>query len=73
MQDKLVCSNIVQIRRIPLYISAGAAKEVKMIEVMKTLQRYVPPTGEESKQKTHQIIFGGDQLTAARAGRFMQR
>jgi L1 cell adhesion molecule like protein len=38
-----------------------------MIEIMETLQQYVPLVGDESDQKAHQILFGGDQLTAARA------
>ena len=34
---------------------------------METLQQYVPLIGAETDQKAHQILFGGDHLTAARA------
>ena len=37
-----------------------------MIEIMETLQQYIPIPMEDSSDKAvHQIVFGGDQLTAA--------
>ena len=42
-------------------------KKSEMIEIIETLQQYVPLTGADNDQKAHQILFGGDQLTAARA------
>ena len=38
-----------------------------MIEIMETHQQYVPITEDETGQKAHQVLFGGDQLTVARA------
>ena len=39
-----------------------------MIEIMETLQQYVPICMDDSSDEVvHQILFGGDQLTAARS------
>lgn len=46
-------------------------KRSEMIKIMTTLQQYVPylysKTEDLEKEAVHQILFGGDQLTAARA------
>lgn len=42
-------------------------KKSEMIEIMETHQQYVPLTEDETDQKAHQVLFGGDQLTVARA------
>ena len=42
-------------------------KKSEMIEIIETLQQYVPLVEEPSGQNAHQIIFAGDQLTASRA------
>lgn len=41
----------------------------EMVEILQDLQRYIPIASTEGGKKTsfHQVIFGGDQLTAKRA------
>ena len=47
-------------------------KHSDMIDIMHTLHQYVPINSEDSehgshKSTVHKVLFGGDQLTAARA------
>ena len=47
-------------------------KHSEMIDIMHTLHQYVPIISEESegapcRSAVHKVLFGGDQLTAARA------
>ena len=47
-------------------------KHSKMINIMHTLHQYVPIISKESEGAlcrcaVHKVLFGGDQLTAARA------
>lgn len=42
-------------------------RKSEMIEITEIHQQYVPLTEVETDQKAHLILFGGDQLTAARA------
>lgn len=38
-----------------------------MIEILGELQKLVPSTSDNSGTMLHQVLFGGDQLTAKRA------
>ena len=44
-------------------------KHSEMIDIMHTLHQYVPIQSENVSEKpvVHKVLFGGDQLTAARA------
>ena len=41
-------------------------KRSEMIDIMETQQQYVPIQTSSSDLEAHQILFGGDQLAAAR-------
>ena len=55
---------------MPLGVILKSEKKSEMIEIIETLQQYVPLLEGLSGQKAHDIIFMGDQLTSSRARGF---
>ena len=62
-------SSLPCLMQVPLgVLSKCETKRSEMIEIMTFLHQYVPSSTSDSSEETvHQILFGGDQLTAARA------